>query len=153
MHPHFCKKTPLLVVGWAACVLVGSIYSRKYMPSYDRDVYDLLSPSEIQGPPTPNQLEWTTLLICTMLTDDFPNYGAGAVRIARDVRHKDMETLKNQYGIRVSLIILEMQVSVSHLHIQKVMSYRKACPTRHLDHTSRIWMGEKDNKAKDSAKA
>jgi hypothetical protein len=120
--------TLLAICMFCASILLGEFLLTGYTPENNRDVFLLTIPSSgvqqlhVTHPKDfqqPQDVLWagniTKLLICTMLTNDFSRYAAGALKIAHAIaggkkRSSDVKTLLDIHGVQSELGILEMQV-------------------------------------------
>lgn len=109
----------MLVLAATALALMASIVfvevsMQRYTPANNRDVYSLLADSDQRKHirvryANVHRMKETRrrLLFCTMLTDEFSKYAAGAAKLAEAV-HRDMPLLSSMLNLDVEAALLEM---------------------------------------------
>lgn len=98
--------------------------TRRYTPSNDEDIFDLMVHETRPLQQTATTIH-KTVLACTMLSDDFRNYGAGASKLGHALK-RDARALRHEHGIKMTTALLEMQVPFSMM-FSFTASYKLYC--------------------------
>lgn len=96
-----------------ACAIVLEMSARKYMPHNNADIFALLQTTGLADDDASLPIASSgeqRMLFCTMLTNDFQKYAAGAAMLAQALQ-RDAPVLRGRLGIRADLAVLEMQAT------------------------------------------
>lgn len=106
---------------FTASIILGEFLLMQYSPENNRDIFQLMMPSPSllylsNGNQSKIHSSNSTrvvkrLLVCTMLTNDFHHYAAGAAKLGQVIEgSNDKQVLWSRHMVHMDLGILEMQV-------------------------------------------